>query len=147
MSGGESTPAAPAFPRPLPRVDGEAAPFWRALAKGRIELPRCQDCTRFIFYPRSFCPTCLSRDVAWEAVEPSGTVYTFTVVHKPTMPWFAGRAPYVHAIVELACGVRLPTILVGCAPDDVSIGMAVEPVFEKASDEVTLLHFTPRGRG
>ena len=146
MSGaGGGGSAMPSFPRPVPHLDGEAAPFWRALAKGRIELPRCQDCARFIFYPRSFCPTCLSRDVAWEAVDPAGTVYTFTVVHKPTNPYFLDRVPYVHAIVELGCGIRLPTILVGCKPNEVSIGMAVEPVFEKASDEVTLLHFAPRG--
>jgi hypothetical protein len=39
--------------------------------------------------------------------------------------------------------VRLPTVIVGCKPEDVKIGARVRPVFERASEEVTLLHFTP----
>lgn len=140
----EKAGAMPSFPRPLPRVEGDAAPFWRALAAGRIELPRCEACARWIFYPRPFCPRCLSRDVAWREVPGAGRVYSFTVVRKPTNPYFFASAPYVYAVVELDAGVRLPTMLVECDPDAVEIGAAVEPVFERVSDEVTLLHFRPR---
>lgn len=141
---GEAAGGAMSFPRPLPRIEGDAAPFWRALAAGRIELPRCTGCARWIFYPRSFCPACLSSDVSWQPLAGSGHVYTFTIVRKPTVPWFFASAPYVYAVVELAEGVRLPTRIVGCEPEDVAIGMAVEAVFERLSDEVTLLHFAPR---
>jgi hypothetical protein len=134
----------PSFPRPLPRVEGDAAPYWRALAGGRIELPRCTACGKLVFYPRGFCPACLSRDVAWEEVAGAGRVYTFTVVRKPTAPWFFAQAPYVYAVVELDAGVRLPTRIVDCTPEEVTIGSPVEPVFERASDEVTLLHFRLR---
>ncbi|MEW6272011.1 MAG: Zn-ribbon domain-containing OB-fold protein [Thermodesulfobacteriota bacterium] len=134
----------PSFPRPLPRVEGDAAPYWRALAAGRIELPRCRACAKLIFYPRPFCPACLSTDVAWEEIPGAGRVYTFTIVRKPTTPWFFAHAPYVYAVVELDAGVRLPTMLVECDPEKVAIGTPVEPVFERASDEVTLLHFRPR---
>jgi uncharacterized OB-fold protein len=132
------------FPRPLPRVEGDAAPYWRALAAGRIELPRCSACASWIFPPRPFCPACLSRDVAWREIEGAGRVYTFTIVRKPTNPWFFASAPYVHALVELQDGVRLPTMVVGCDPETVAIGMEVEPVFERATDDVTLLYFRPR---
>ena len=135
---------APAFPRPLPRPSAESAPFWQALRRGRIELPRCTACGKLIFYPRAFCPHCLGRDVAWQEIDGRGTVYTFTVVHKPTNPYFMGSAPYVYAIVELEAGVRLPTMLVGCEPAEVRIGTPVEPVFERVDDEVTLLYFRPR---
>ena len=134
------------FPRPLPKVEGDAAPYWRALAAGRIELPRCRACGTTVFYPRPFCPACLTDDVAWEPVDGRGTVYAFTVVHKPTNPWFFDQAPYVYAIVELPCGVRLPTRIVGCPPEAVRVGDRVEPVFERITDEVTLLHFAPAGR-
>jgi uncharacterized OB-fold protein len=134
----------PAFPRPLPHVDGDAAPYWRALAAGRIDLPRCTACQRWVFYPRPFCPACLSRDVGWQTVAPTGTVYTFTVVRKPTNPYFFGAAPYVYAVVELDAGVRLPTMLVGCDPESVTIGAPVEAAFERVDDAVTLLHFRPR---
>jgi uncharacterized OB-fold protein len=134
---------APSFPRPLPKLEGDSLPYWRALAQGRIELPRCRRCSAWIFYPRPFCPRCLASDIAWERVEGRGTVYAFTVVHKPTNPYFFGEAPYVYAIVELACGVRLPTRIVGCPPDIVRVGAPVEAHFERVSDDVTLLYFAP----
>jgi hypothetical protein len=140
---GHEPAAMPAFPRPLPKVEGDAAPYWRALAAGRIELPHCRACGRAIFYPRPFCPACLARDVEWREVDGRGIVYAFTVVHKPTIPWFFDQAPYVYAVVELPCGVRLPTRIVGCELGAVAIGAPVEPVFEPAGDGVTLLHFTP----
>jgi hypothetical protein len=141
-SGATNVPPAQ-IPRPLPDTGGEAAPFWQALRAGRVELPRCQGCKRLVFYPRSFCPSCHGADVVWERIDARGHVYTFTVVHKPTIPYFAAEAPYVYAIVELDAGVRLPTRLVGVEPNRVRIGERVEPVFEKLTDEVTLLHFRP----
>jgi len=140
----EQTKEMPAFPRPLPKIEGDAAPYWRALATGRIELPRCTACQRWVFYPRPFCPTCLSREVAWREVSGHGTVYTCTVVRKPTNPYFFAQAPYVYAVVELEAGVRLPTLLVECDPERVAIGDPVEAVFARVDDAVTLLHFRPR---
>jgi uncharacterized OB-fold protein len=133
----------PAFPRPLPKTDGAAAPYWQALAQGRLALPRCRACGRLIFYPRSFCPACLSRDVAWETVPGEGRVYTLTVVRRATNPWFMDKTPYVYAVVELDAGPRLPTRLVDCAPEAVSVGLRVVPSFERVDDSTTLLHFRP----
>lgn len=131
------------FPRPLPKMDGASAPFWKALAQRRIELPRCLACHKFIFYPRSFCPHCCATEVCWETVDGRGKVYTFTIVHKPTNPYFIGQAPYVYALVELECGVRMSTMLVECEPDQIGVGDTVEAVFAAISDDVTLLHFRP----
>ncbi|MFM7142466.1 MAG: Zn-ribbon domain-containing OB-fold protein [Alphaproteobacteria bacterium] len=139
--------AMPSFPRPLPQVDGDAAPYWRALARGVVEIQRCAACRRHVFPPRPFCPRCLGRDVAWEEVDARGRVATFTAVHRPTHPWFMGVAPYVYALVELPCGVRLPTRLVDVRPEDVVVGLPVEPRFERVADDVTLLHFAPRAPG
>lgn len=135
----------PGFPRPLPALDGDAARYWAALAQGRIELPRCRACSRLIFYPRPFCPRCHSTDVAWEQISGAGRVYTFSVVHRATHPWFLDKTPYVYAVVELDAGVRLPTTIVGCDPGAVAIGQEVEPVFETVEEGTTLLFFRPTG--
>jgi len=135
----------PSFPRPLPSLEGDAAPYWKAIHAGRVELPRCGACAKWIFYPRPFCPACLSRDIAWHEVPARGTVYTFAIVQKPTNPWFFGKTPYVYAVVELECGVRLPTMITGCDPEKITIGDPVEASFERVDDTVTLLHFRPRG--
>jgi uncharacterized OB-fold protein len=76
------------------------------------------------------CPACAG-PLAAEATSGRGTVFTFTVNHQPFRPEVP--PPYVIAIVELAesADLRLPTNLVGCAPERVSCGMAVRVVFER----------------
>ena len=46
-------------------------------------------------------------------------------------------------IVELEEGPRMTTNIVGCAIEDVRIGMAVEAVYEDVNEEVTLVLFRP----
>ena len=72
-----------------------------------------------------------------------GTVYSFTVTHQNQAPGFRESLPYVLAVVELAEGPRMMTNVVGCAPDDVRIGMAVEVEFDDVTSEVTLAKFRP----
>ncbi len=136
----------PGFPRPLPSLDGDSARYWKALGEGRIELPRCVECARLVFYPRPFCPACHSDHLAWEEISGAGRVYTFSVVHRATHPWFMDKTPYVYAVVELQAGVRLPTTVVECEPSAVRVGLRVEPVFEAADEGVTLLFFRPARR-
>lgn len=132
--------SAPAIPRPLPSLEGEAARYWRSLQEGRIELPYCRPCRRPIFPPRPFCPHCHREGLLWEEVSPTGRVYTYSVVHRATHPWFADKVPYVYALVELDGGLRLPTMIID-PPESVAIGRRVEPVFEKVGEETTLLFF------
>lgn len=135
--------SAPGFPRPLPSREGYDRRYWEALDEGRIELPRCRACGRLIFYPRSFCPSCHATDVVWEEIAGAGRVYTFSVVHRATHPWFLDKTPYVYAVVELDAGIRLPTTIVGCDPSTVRVGQPVEPVFEAVEEGGTLLFFRP----
>ena len=57
----------------------------------------------------------------------------------------ADDVPYITALVELDEGVLVPTNIVGVDPEpnNVTIGMPVEVVFEKISEEITLPKFTP----
>jgi hypothetical protein len=56
------------------------------------------------------------------------------------------RTPYVYAVVTLDAGVRLPTTIVGCAPEAVEIDLPVQPVFESVGDGAALLFFRPARR-
>ena len=88
------------------------------------------------------CPACLSKDLEVEAVSGQATLHTFTVNHQP---WYPGLdPPYVIAIVELPEqeGLRLTTGIVGCAPDEVEIGMPLQVTFEQYED-VWLPFFEP----
>ncbi|HZP41192.1 MAG TPA: OB-fold domain-containing protein [Candidatus Binatia bacterium] len=128
---------------PLPALEPETAHFWRACRAGRLEILHCGTCGWWIHPPRPVCPRCRGRALAWEGVSGRGTVVSYTVNAKawiPDMP-----TPYVIGLVELVeqANLRLTTNLVGCAPDAVRIGMPVRVVFEPASDEIALPHFTP----
>lgn len=131
------------LPKPRPRPTPVSQPFWDALRAERVDLQRCDDCGRWIYYPRSRCPACLSDRLTWTAVAGDGFVYTFTVAEQPTAPPFADEVPQLLAIVELTEGVRMSTTLVDVDPDAVTIGMPVTPVFDHGDDGITLLRFRP----
>jgi hypothetical protein len=109
----------------LPVTDGESARWWAAVAEGQLLLERCRACGNSASYPRSFCPKCWSDDVEWVPTAGMGVVYTFSVVRVNDQPPFAGRLPYVVAVVDLDEGPRLMASLAGIEPDDVRIGLRV----------------------
>ena len=132
-----------ALPKPRPRPTPVSQRFWDALRAERVDLQRCDDCGRWVYYPRSRCPTCLSDRLTWTTVEGLGTVYTFTVAEQATAPPFADEVPQLLAVVELTEGVRVSTTLVDVDPARVSVGMPVAPVFDHGDDGLTLLRFRP----
>ncbi len=137
-----SRPANP--PRPRPSEDSAA--FWEATAEGRLLLQRCAACGHTIFYPRVNCSACGSTDLSAIEASGRGTVYTYTIARRPTHPAFAEACPYVVAVVELEEGPRLTTNIVGCDPDDVTIGMPVDLTFGEVVDGTALAYFTPPER-
>jgi uncharacterized OB-fold protein len=133
-----------ALPKPRPEPTPVSQPYWDALRDERVELQRCDACGRWVYYPRSRCPACLSPRLTWTPVDGLGTVYTFTVAEQPTAPPFADEVPQLLAVVELAEGVRLSTTLVDVDPGAIRVGLPVAPVFDHGDDGLTLLRFRPR---
>lgn len=131
------------LPRPVPYPTPTARPFWDALARDELVLQHCRACGTWVHYPRRRCVACLAEDLAWERVEPAGTVHTFTVARRPTAPVFADEAPQVIAVVELANGVRMTTTIVTDDPGALRVGTPVVGVFDHADDRPTLLRFRP----
>jgi uncharacterized OB-fold protein len=132
--------------RPLPVPDAATGPYWAAAREQRLVMPRCEDCGLYHFYPRTLCPHCSSPQLQWMQVSGAGTVYSFTVIHRAPSPAFAGAVPYVVAAVKLAEGPHMMTNVVGIAPDTVRIGMPVQVVFHKFSEEITLPMFAPAAK-
>ena len=133
---------APVVPKPLPRPTPLTQAYWDALREHRIVIPRRGDGTYF-WYPRVLEPGTLAEGWEWAPVSGRGTVYAFTIDRRGTAIAFAADVPYVIAIVELEEGPRLTTNIVGCAVEEVRIGMPVEAVFEDLEEGVTLLKFRP----
>lgn len=127
---------APITPDPTPT----SQPFWDALDHQRVEIQRCDDCEGWVYYPRSRCSHCLSANLTWTEISGQGTLYTYTVARQPTTPAFDGVDNLLLAVVELDEGPKVTTTLEGISPDDVEVGMRLEPVFVSAGDRTLLRH-------
>lgn len=130
------------IPRPLPRPTVDTAPYFKAAAEGRLEVPQCADCGAFFWTPQKMCPSCLSDNVAWKTLSGDGTVFTYIVVGRPVHPWFASQVPYALALVEFpdAPGIRILADVLG-DPEQVSFGAAVRATFERIDEDFGLMHY------
>jgi uncharacterized OB-fold protein len=117
-------------------------PHWDGCKEGSLRVQRCRDCAGFVFIPQPICTHCQADALDWVESSGRGTVYSYTVVHRPPRPAFA--VPYVVAIVELDEGWHMLTNLVDLAPEQVRVGLPVEVRFRPMSDEITLPFFGPR---
>ena len=134
-----------AYTKHLPIIDGDSRGFWEGCRQGELRLQHCDSCGRFRYAPKRLCPYCLAEGFEWRAVSGRGEVYTFTVEHHAYSPAWKGETPYVIAVIELEEGPRMMSRIVGCEPDAVRIGLAVQVTFEKATEEITLPLFRPAG--
>ena len=130
--------------RILPEVTDRNRHFWQGGRDNELRFQRCKSCGYWLHPPAVVCPKCLSKDIGVEVVSGRAEVLAFTVNHQQWMPGL--EAPFVLAIVGLPeqDDLRLTTNIVHCAPDDVTIGMPVQVVFEPhAEEEVWIPLFEP----
>ena len=128
--------------KPLPHPTTISAPYWEGLKAHEVRLQQC-DKGHWLFFPRTHCPTCGSRQLSWRAVSGEGALYSFTVARVPTLPEFTDEMPQLLAVVELQEGVHINTTMVGVEPSQLQIGQRVRPVFDERPGSVTLLRYTP----
>jgi uncharacterized protein len=123
----------------LPDVhDPLLGPFWTAARERRVVVPECRSCSSFHWPPGRVCPRCHSRDIGWAQVEGRGRLWSYAVYHRALAGDLGPPVPYAVGLVELPEGPRLIGRITSPI-DACRVGAAVEPVFEDASDEVTLL--------
>jgi len=127
------------FPRPTP---GTAA-YWEACHNHELLIQRCTQCGKYQFYPRTFCTVCKSADVEWAQSSGRGEVLTYTVITRAVSEAYAADAPYVIALIRLEEGPKMMSNVVECDPESLAVGMPVEVVFDKWSDEITIPKFRP----
>lgn len=112
-----------------PALDDDNRFFWTSGEDGLLRFARCQSCGYWLHPPAPYCPSCGGREVAPEPVSGRGQVWSFTINHHS---WDGSTEPWAIVLVELEEqeGLRLTSNLVGCAPDDIRIGMPVQVTFE-----------------
>ncbi len=126
---------------PLPTPTTLSRPHWEGCREGVLRVQRCDACGHHVFIPRPTCTKCLSEELRWVESSGRGTLYSYTVVHRPQQPQF--EVPYTVAIVELEEGWHMLTNLVDVPDGALEIGMPVEVDFRPMSEEITLPFFRP----
>ena len=91
--------------------------------------------------PAPVCPECLSTRLSWERASGRGTIYTWTIVHGPTLPAFQDDLPYNVVDVLTDEGIHFQSQVLDCPPEEIYAGMPVEAVFVPVSEDMTLVKF------
>lgn len=134
--------------KPLPQPTPETEPYWEGCRQHELRMQFCTECQRFFFYPRLYCPTCLSDAVEWRATTGRGTLLTYVINHRPA-PGFENEVPYAIAIVRLDEGPHMMTNIVNTeiTPENLPAGMPVEVVFDDVNDSISIPKFQPVAAG
>ena len=138
--------------RPLPEITPLTEPFWSAAKERRLVIQRCDGCAAYRFPPEPACVFCASPRSTWTEVSGRATLWSWTVGHPPLLPYFAERAPWPVAVVQLEEGPRMVTNVVdGPAEagkprlrmpiEEYAIGMALVADYEDIDGEITLVVF------
>jgi len=131
------TAAAAEHPRPDP-ANPDDARFWSALGDGELLLQQCEDCGAFRHPPRPACAVCGATASRWARAAGRGEVWSYTVIHRPTLPAFADRTPYGAVVVRLDEGVFMVSNLVDCPVDELAVGTRVEFALTRVADDLVL---------
>jgi uncharacterized OB-fold protein len=122
--------------RPVPKPDAYVPTkhFWEGSRAGKLMLQFCRDTNRFQHYPRPVSIYTGSRNLEWRESCGEGRVYACTTV-RISGPGLEGRLPLSVATVELDEGVRIIANIIGCRPDEVTIGRRVVLAWDRLDDQ------------
>ncbi len=128
--------------KPLPSPTDATLPFWQGCSAGVLRLRRCSHCDRVRGPSRIVCE-CGQAVHTWFNASGRGQIFSFTVVHRAPDLAFRADLPYVVAVVTLEEGPHLLANVIGCPPQQVSIGLRVEAVFETVAPGIGVANFKP----
>lgn len=90
-----------------PRVSADTASFWEGCKSRELRFQKCTACGKLRWPASYLCPDCLSEAYETEAVEKEGKIYSYIVFEKPFHPSLKEKVPYITALVDLSCGLRI----------------------------------------
>ena len=129
------------YAKPLPKIDERTKPHWEGNVVRELRVQRCDDCGTMRFPASRWCANCLSENTSWQKVSGKGKVWSWCVFHRAYFKGFESDVPYAVALVELDEGPKMYSNLVGIPRDQIKIGMRVRAVFDKVTNDVTLVKF------
>jgi uncharacterized OB-fold protein len=91
-----------------------------------MRIQRCPACGHVPNFERVACPRCL-HELEWVESAGSGTVETFTVIHRTHAERYEPHVPIVMAVIALDDGAQVISTIVGDDRLETEIGARVEP--------------------
>jgi uncharacterized protein len=131
------------YQKPLPEADKWSGPFFEACRDHRLVAQKCTATGKLFFPPAPVSPYTRDQNWSWADLSGKGKIASFVVMHQKYFPGFADELPYPVIEVELEEGVKLISNIVELGDQEIFVGMAVEVVFNKATDEFTIPLFKP----
>lgn len=114
----------------MSRGDGADAPYWEGLAAGRLVLPRCDGCARWMWPAGRRCGACGTIGTHWVERPMRATVYSWTRTHHRFGLTESLPLPFTTVLADVDdCGVRLLGRFDADDPADPVIG---EPLVGRA---------------
>jgi len=112
---------------PKQAADELTGEFWKQADAQILVRPVCGSCGENFFTPQAICPSCHSD--TWEYKESTGTgsIYSYTVIHRPPDPSFPN--PLIIADIELDEGWRMFSWIVETPATEVEISARVKLTF------------------
>lgn len=129
------------YKKPLPEISEANRPFWEACKNGELKMQKCTSCGHIRYPIGPVCTSCLSDDVEWTTLSGKGEVFNYLIFHQKYNAAWAEDLPYNVIMVQLDEGPRMFSNLVGVENDDIEIGMRIEVIFEKATDDIYIPKF------
>ena len=128
--------------RPSPEPDAVSAPFFAALAQGRLFLQCCKACSTWQLGALA-CHGCDAPELEWLPASGRGTISALTRMHIAYQPAFKADIPYDAATVELEEGPRIHASIVGAKPTEARIGLPVVLKIDVLATGISVPVFEP----
>jgi uncharacterized OB-fold protein len=111
--------------------------WWQGFRDGKLLIQKCSACGVLRHPPRPMCGSCQSTQ--WESIAASGkgSVHSFTIIHYPPVPGY--EYPLAVGLIDLEEGTRIVANITGCENDEIHIGMKVEAIVERVSEDDPLM--------
>lgn len=111
----------------LPVVNPQNAAFFTNGRNGELSLQRCRRCATTQHPPEEVCRECQSTDFDYVAVNPTGTVVSYSIVHHPVHPSLRQVVPYNVVVVSLDehPDVRIVGNVIDAEAADIEVGLPV----------------------
>lgn len=129
------------YNKPLPEIRPWTKAFWDGTREGKLLIQRGKNTGKLIMYPKKYSPYDINEEIEWIEASGKGTIYTYSIVEKNAPSTWTADLPFCVAIVELEEGVRMCTNIVDTDFAKIRVGAPVTVVFDKATEEITLVKF------